>query len=367
MAEHQLRVDWPLYSGDDHLDIWACPPDLWTSRVPAALRDRMPRVVDRDGTPTWMVDGSVLGFSGAPTGGRYSALTRAGLGDDTFRPSDPAKRLEDMDRDGLQATVVYGPAVMGLPIADGEVKAAAWRAWNDFAAEFSSHCPERLALLPVLPTHSPEAAAAELERVAAMGLRGALVYVFEFDCGDPSWDRLWAAAQDTGLPISFHIGGGVSTIPVAPDSWAHHAFATVVPMQLCEPLAKMVFCGALEKHPGMQLVLAEAGLGWVPYLVNRMDVSSAKRPGVAKDYELSMRPSEIFRRQVYITFEEEPDGATFVEMLGADRCLWASDYPHVDSTFPQSRASIEESFARLSVQDCRRITATNCGQLYGFP
>jgi len=360
------QVDWPLYSCDDHLDMWALPPDLWTSRLAAGDRDRGPHVVDRNGVPTWVVGDSVLGVSGTPTSGAHSALSRGGLADDGLRPSKPDLRLLDMDRDGLYVSVIYGPAVLGLPIADSALKAACWRAWNDFAIEFNAYEPARLAVVPVLPTHSPEAAAAELERVAALGHRGALMYCFEFDCGDPKWDRVWAASAETGLPISFHIGGGVSTIPINPNGWAHLAFSTVVAMQLCEPLATMIFCGALERHPGMRLVMAEAGLGWLPYFVNRMDMSAAKRPGVAKDYQLRSLPSDIFRQQVFITFEEEPHGATYIELLGADNFMWASDFPHADSTFPESRASIVASFPTLSESDCRKITADNCRSLYKF-
>jgi predicted TIM-barrel fold metal-dependent hydrolase len=365
-AARLQRVDWPLYSCDDHLDMWALPPDLWTSRLAAADRPNAPQVVALDGVPTWMVGDAVLGISGLPTSGAHSALTRAGLADDGLRPSKPDLRLVDMDRDGLQVSVIYGPAVLGLPIADAELKARCWQAWNDFADDFNAYDRARLAALPVLPTHSPEAAAAELERVAALGHRGALMYCFEFVCGDPRWDRVWAVAAETGLPISFHIGGGVSTIPMNPHSWAHLAFSTVVAMQLCEPLATMIFCGALERHPGMRLVMAEAGLGWLPYFVHRMDASAAKRPGVAKDYQLKVAPSEIFRQQVFITFEEEAHGATYIELLGADNFMWASDYPHADSTFPESRASIVASFDALSEADCRKITADNCRTLYKF-
>jgi uncharacterized protein len=360
------KVDWPLYSCDDHLDMWALPPDLWTSRLPHADRDRAPQVVDRNGVPTWVVGDSVLGISGLPTSGSNSALSRGGIDADGLRPSKPDLRLLDMDRDGLYASVIYGPAVLGLPIADNELKASCWRAWNDFAIEFNSYEPARLSVLPVLPTHSPEAAAAELQRVAAAGHRGALMYCFEFDCGDPEWDRVWATSAETGLPISFHIGGGVSTIPMEPNGWAHLAFSTVVAMQLCEPLATMIFCGALERNPGMRLVMAEAGLGWLPYFVNRMDASAAKRPGVAKDYQLKSVPSEIFRQQVFITFEEEAHGSTYIDLLGADNFMWASDFPHGDSTFPESRAAIEASFDSLSEADCRKITADNCRTLYNF-
>ena len=359
-------VDWPLYSCDDHLDMWSLPIDLWTSRLPAADHERAPRVVTTDGQARWVVDGNVVGISGLPTSGAHGALGRAGLLHDGLRPSQPDKRLVDMNRDGLFASVIYGPAVLGLPIADAALKERCWRAWNDFASDFNAYEPRRLAALPVLPNHSPEAAAAELERAAAAGHRGALLYCFEIDCGDPKWDRLWATAAETRLPISFHIGGGVSTIPIRPDSWAHLAFSTVVAMQLCEPLATMIFSGALERHPGMRLVMAEAGLGWLPYFVNRMDASTLKRPGVARDYQLQAMPSEIFRRQVHVTFEEEANGATFIDLLGADNVMWASDFPHADSTFPESRASIAESFASLPLADCRKITADNCRELYGF-
>ena len=363
-AGTETSVTWPLYSCDDHIDLWALPPDLWTARLPAARRDDGPRVVDRDGLPTWVVDDRVLGVSGQPTSGANSALARAGLGSEWQRPATPELRLADMERDGLHSSVIYGPSVLGLPIDDPDLKADCWRVWNDWAAEFNAYAPDRLAVLPVLPTHSPQAAAAELERVAGAGHRGALVYCFEFECGDPEWDRLWAVAEDTGLPISFHIGGGLD-VP-APDSWQAMSFATLVTMQLARPLSAMVFSGALERHPGLRLVLAEAGLGWVPYVVNRMDVAARNRKGTVRGYQLTAAPSETFRRQVFITFEEERGGGTFVELVGAERCMWASDYPHADSTFPESRAAIEESFGLLSEDDCRRITADNCRSLYGF-
>jgi predicted TIM-barrel fold metal-dependent hydrolase len=358
------EVNWGLYSCDDHIDMWALPPDLWSSRLSKSQREAGPHVVDRDGVPTWVVGDSVLGVSGMPTAGARGALARAGLEGQWQRPSTPELRLADMDRDGLVASVMYGPAVLGLPIEDPELKQQCWQAWNDWAAEFNAYDPDRLAALPVLPTHSPEAAASELERAAAAGHRGALVHCFEFDCGDPSWDRLWAAAQDTGLPISFHIGGGMAVPPA--DSWRAAVFTTVIAMQLATPLVSMVFSGALERHPGMRLVVAEAGLGWVPYVVNRMDGTFKKYAGVPRDYALSELPSSVFGRQAFVTFEEETQGATFVELLGAASCMWASDYPHADSTFPESRSAIVESFGGLSPDDCRQITAENCKSLYGF-
>jgi predicted TIM-barrel fold metal-dependent hydrolase len=361
-------VTWPLYSSDDHIDLWALPPDLWQARLPKRLRDEGPKVVDRDGVPTWFVGGEF----GDPSGQRArprGALAKAGISgpENDLRPSDPAKRIEDMDRDGLQASVIYGPAINGLPLEDPELKAACWTVWNDWSAEFNAYAPDRLAVLPVLPTHDPAAAVIELERCAALGHRGALMYCFEFRPGDIEWDRLWSAAADTGLPVSFHIGGVIPNLRPRVGSWEGPAYSTLIPLSLAEPFTAMVLSGALERHPNFRLVLAEAGLGWIPYLVNRMDSRMHNRKPKPGDDYISTLPSELVRRQVSITFEEEVDGAEYITMLGTDSFMWASDYPHPDSTFPHSRSAILKSFPKLDEAARRAITADNCRVLYRFP
>lgn len=354
-----------IYSCDDHLDLWNLPVDLWQKRLPEALRERGPQVVERKGRPMWMADGKVLGFSGALAD--FSAVERAGIDDDPFRPSDPERRLADMDLDGITASVIYGPtALVSLGVADLELRDAIFRAFNDWAAEFNAFDADRLALLPALPSHSPEAAVAELERVAGLGHKGALISVFDIDCGDPQWEPLWAAAAATGLPLSFHLRGGTSRLQWAENSWKQAAYATVLPMQLDEPLVSMVFSGALERNPGFKLVLAESGIGWIPYIVNRMDLEFHKHGSSAADHRLSSLPSEVFRNQVWATFEEEPAASELIPLLGADRFMWASDYPHPDSTFPNSAKAIEESLGRLSDAERHLVVAGNCAALYGF-
>jgi predicted TIM-barrel fold metal-dependent hydrolase len=354
----------PLYSCDDHLDLWNLPGDLWSDRLPARLAERAPTVVEKGGAPWWSCDGTIMGPFRMRSD--YSAIGRAGIDDDGSRASNAALRLADMDRDGLRASVIYGPHLFGLPIGDPELRWAALAAYNDWAKDFNAHAPDRLCVLPVLPTHAPEAAVTELERVARFGHRGAIISPFELRCSDPAWDRLWAAAAETGLPISFHIGHGTSQVKIVPQSWELAAFAAVGPMQLDEPLAMMIFSGALERHPGMKLVLAESGIGWLPYFVRRLDQTAAKHVDKATDYRLRAKPSEIFRRQVLATFEEEPLGPSLLPLLGPDNFMWASDYPHPDSTFPHSREAVAEAFAGLDAAFTRQVTATNCARLYGF-
>jgi len=360
-----------LYSCDDHLDLRAVPPELWQARLPHALAERGPRVVARDGGSVWVCEDRVLGGSGRPPGDavlkNLSAIGRAGIEDDGYRAGNPKLRLEDMDLDGVWASVIYGPVALGFPIADPELQNACYAAWNDWAVEeFNAVAPDRLSVLAFLPGHSPEAAAAELERCASIGHRGAVIDVFDIDVGDPAWDRLWAAAEATGLPVSFHLKGGTSPkLSYQIGKWQSAAFATVLPLQLDEPLATMIFCGALERHPGFRLVLAESGVGWLPYFLTRMDLEwRALRDRL--DYAPESAPSEIFRRQVFATFEEEELGPELIPLLGADCCMWASDYPHTDSTFPNSLQAIEDTLGTLPEADRRKIVATNCARLYGF-
>jgi predicted TIM-barrel fold metal-dependent hydrolase len=361
-----------IYSCDDHLDLSAVPPDVWESRLPSAAAGRGPHVETRDGTSVWVCEDRVIGRSGisaktADAVKKLSAIGRAGIEDDGFRAGTPKLRLEDMDRDGLWVSVIYGPAALGLPIQDPELQRLSFAAWNDWALEeFNAVAPDRLCALAFLPGHSPEAAAAELERAAGLGHRGAILDAFSVDIGDPAWDRLWAVAEQTGLPISFHIkGGSWSGLSYRLGKWQSAAFASIMPLQFDEALATMVFSGALERHPGCKLVLAESGIGWLPYFLARMDLEwHALRDKI--DGSITTSPSELFRRQVIATFEEEALGGELIPLLGADSCMWASDYPHTDSTFPNSRDAIEETLGSLPAADRRKITAGNCARLYGF-
>jgi len=358
-----------IYSCDDHLDLRAVPPELWRSRLPRGDAERGPHVAERDGESVWVCEDRVLGGSGNPKDSALlkslNAIGRAGIDDDGYRAGNPKLRLQDMDRDGLAASVIYGPLALGLPIADPALQTACFAAWNDWAVEeFNAVAPERLCVLAFLPGHSPDAAAAELERCADLGHRGAIIDVFAIDVGDRAWDRLWTAAGRTGIPISFHLKGGTSSgLSYQMGKWQSAAFATVLPLQLDEPLATMMFSGALERNPDLTLVLAESGVGWLPYFLARADLEWESLRDKIDDFT-TIPPSELFHRQVMATFEEDALVTDLIPLLGADSCMWASDYPHTDSTFPESQRVIDETLGALPAADRRKIIATNCAELY---
>jgi predicted TIM-barrel fold metal-dependent hydrolase len=354
-----------IYSCDDHLDIYNLPRDLWTSRLPRRLQRAAPHVEERGDARLWFAGDRLLGPSGRLPG-FATALDRADVEVDGFRPSRPDLRMQDMERDGIYASIVYGPGTLfGFPIADPEVKRLTLRAWNDWAAEeFNAHLPERLSALAALPTSSPEEAVEELQRSVALGHRGAIFAAFEADVADPAWDRLWGAAAEAGIPISFHIGGGSQRLDAMKGGWQIAAFAAIAPIQLDEPFAIMMFSGALERNPGLSLVLAESGVGWIPYMVARMDATFEKHCVPHPGHSIKTRPSEIFRRQVYATFEEEPLGPQLIPLLSPDNFMWACDYPHPDSTWPDSRRAIAHALGALPPEAVRKVTGENCRRLY---
>jgi len=359
-----------IVSCDDHMDISVLPPDLWTSRLPARLRDAGPQVRDTPEGRFWTIGGTPIWRSGGVDPRFPNAIVRAGLEDDGYRASNPGLRLADMDRDGVEGSVIYGP-ITGLAPAslrDAALRHACYRAYNDWAAEFNANDPRRLCVLALLPADDPEAAAEEATRVARLGHRGVQLGHFEAatPIHDPAWEPLWAACADAGLPLSFHLIGGTYLVHIRPGSWEMAAFAAVAPMQLDEVLAAVVLGGILERHPRLRVVLGESGIGWVPYVLERLETEMDKYAGRMRDHRPALRPTELFRRQVFVTFEEDRLGIRLIADIGADNVMWASDYPHPDSTFPRSRAAVAEAFRDVDPATTRKVVAENCARLYGL-
>jgi predicted TIM-barrel fold metal-dependent hydrolase len=356
-----------IISCDDHMDLHTFPPKLFEERVAPEFRARAPRVIETPQGPYWQAEGELLSASGSWGMPMPSIFLRAGLEDNWFRPSTPQLRLEDMDRDGLYAQVIYGPPV-GLRLRDPLLKAACLRAYNDWAADFNSYDPDRLCMLAILPMHDPEATTAELRRVAGKGLRGAVVSLFEAPRSvfEPEWEAFWATAAETRLPISFHLSAGTYSIQPQLGRWQTAAFSSVVPMQLDEALAGMVFSGMLDRNPRVTLVLGESGLGWVPYLIERMDLEARVHANSVAHVGLTRPPSAICRDQVVFTYEEDHFGHRFIPELGADNVMWASDYPHPDSTFPNSRRAIDAQFAEFDETVKQKVCHDNAARLYGL-
>ncbi|HET8576570.1 MAG TPA: amidohydrolase family protein, partial [Methylomirabilota bacterium] len=329
------------------------------------------------GEDRWDPWGGRKGAAGA-MGGRRLALERGGvLEHGVLRPTTTELRLADMDRDGVDATVMYGP-IVPLLIKDPELRRVCYRAYNDWLAEFCATAPERLLGAGLVPIDGPTAAAEEVRHLKRSGLRTGMLLAarVELPLWDRAWDPLWEAAAECAIPIGFHLGGGLRTVtysgPKATDPGNMGVRVSCSTMQMDEALAAVIFSGALERYPALKIVLAETGIGWLPYMLERMDDTYQKFLDAGEYWRaqgglrLSMEPSRYFRRQVWATFQTDHAGLRLLDALGEHRVMWASDYPHADSTWPDSQRHIEDNFKDVAPTARRRILCDNARELYGL-
>jgi len=377
-------MNYRIISADDHIDLQWLPKDLWQKRVAAEWRERAPKVVDAPDGPCWVCSGDRWdpwggrrGAAGAQ-GGRRTALEKGGvLEPGVLRPTTTALRLADMDRDSVDATVMYGP-IVPLLIADPELRRVCYRAYNEWLAEFCATASDRLVGAGLIPIDDAKSAADEVRHLKQLRLRTGMFLAARVDVPlwDESWEPLWDAAAETGIVIGFHLGGGLRTVtfsgPKASDPGNLGVRVACSTLQMDEPLAAVIFSGALERHPKLKIVLAETGIGWLPYMVERMD-DSYQRFLDAGDFwrahgglQLTMAPSAYFRRQVWATFQIDHVGLRLIDVLGDDRVMWASDYPHADSTWPESQQAIAANFKDVADPARRRILCDNARALYGL-
>jgi predicted TIM-barrel fold metal-dependent hydrolase len=304
------------------------------------------------------------------------------------RLSDPDLRLKDQERDGVQAEVLYGILGATGRMNDPEATVEVMRIYNEWLAEFCATHPERYAGLASIPNHPIEAAIAEVERVAKRGVVRGLDIANSPDLKplwDPSWNPLWEVVDASGLPLHFHtigtrlpeelqrlvlMGSDLARAPAdataADRRLARMAFATHITgfqINMANVLMAVIFGGVLERYPRLRVVLGEAGIGWIPYVLWRMD---GEWEDQFKDLSLTMPPSEYWRRQCWATYQTDPVGLKLLDELGVDKIMWGSDFPHPDGVWPDSREYIDREMGHLPADVRRKIVCENAARLYGF-
>jgi len=392
-----------MISADCHLDLCWLPTGLFTANASPSFRDRMPYVTDGSKGPVWVTKkGASLGHvNGMGSAGREyvpgrihraDRMASTGLYEDgkkgIRRLSDPDLRLKDQDRDGVQAEVLYGILGATGRMNDPEATVEVMRIYNEWLADFCSTHPERFAGLASIPNNPIDAAIAEVERVAKRGAVRGLDIANSPDLKplwDPYWNPLWDAIDNSGLPLHFHTIGtrlpeglqqlvsmgsdptrAGADVTAGEKRLARMAFATHIAgfqINMAQILMSMIYGGVLERYPRIRMVLGEAGIGWIPYILWRMD---GEWEDQFKDLSLTMPPSEYWRRQCFATYQTDPVGLKLVEELGAGNIMWGSDFPHPDGIWPDSREYIAREMGHLPADLRRKIVCDNAARLYGF-
>jgi predicted TIM-barrel fold metal-dependent hydrolase len=280
---------------------------------------------------------------------------------------DPRLRLEDMDVEGIDVAVLYGAISLAFAtaISEQELAVACCRAYNDWLADYCQADPARLKGTPALPLTWMADAIAEAERaVRELGFVSLTVpcAVGERNPDHPDNDDLYDLAEDLGVPMGFHAGGGRFAYHRFVDAYAQ-LHALEFPFNNMFAATTIVCGGVLERHPRLRLALLESGAGWVPYFFERLDEHWEHRP---EEMAVSRAPSSFLAEgRLFVSTEGEHGLPQVIDQSGSGWLVWASDYPHWDATFPGAVRNVSDR-TDLTEADREAILSVNAARLLGW-
>ncbi|MDQ1433309.1 MAG: hypothetical protein QOF59_125 [Actinomycetota bacterium] len=357
-----------LISGDSHVNE---PGDLWTARVRHEFRDRAPRIDRFEQGDAWVLEGvrDPINFGMNACAGLPPAEMQAWSRFDDMRAGGyvPEARIAEMDRDGVDAEVLYPTPRLAQGVVatkDVDFHLALVRAYNDWLSQYAAFAPDRFAGLMLLPNRGAATAVAEIDRVLDRpGIRGVLMGCYPngtLEITDED-DAVWSRIVEAGVPLNIHVSLS-QHMPAA-----HRAALPGYGRFFDAPnrIVQMIFAGVFDRFPELDVVVAEVDCGWVPYFKEQID-NNYKRLDAISDFRITALPSEYVERHLHFTYLTDPFGIENRASIGVERILWSSDYPHISSDWPHSWDAIDKTFAGVDPAERDLILSGNAQRLYGF-
>lgn len=291
-----------------------------------------------------------------------------------LRPSlvDGSQRYKDQDVDGLAAEFLYPGYFAMFSQKNLDLLVAIQKNYNDWLYDYTKDSKGRLFGLPAIPIQRPEVAVEEMKRVIKMGFRGGCIPCTsppESPYYDDIYTPVWSLAEEAGFPLSMHVGctsylprdyrlGKRRTDGIAGYAASQNTVQYTIVEFMCR--------GVCERHPNLQIVVAEFNAGWIAHWLDRVEQGlQRERRNMAEPYA-GASPHEIWKRQFYATIEDDRAALATRHLIGVDRLMWGSDYPHTDSTWPCSLDVLDELFEGIPDSDRAKITYQNAATLYGL-
>ena len=372
------------------------PEDLWTSRAPASLRDRVPQVGMVNGQASWVIDGSLpigLGASASSIVRKDGTLSKGleftGWRAAEVHPSsyDVGHRLAMMDASGIHAQIVY-PNVLGFggqntAKVDPALRLASTAIYNDAMAEMQDESGGRILPMAMLPWWDVAVAVAEARRAHAMGLKGININSDPQnhdhadgsrlpDLSQPYWYPLWETCEELALPINFHIGASDESMDwMGNQGWPSLGRASKAALSGAmlfinngRVMGNLIYSGLLDRFRSLQFVSVESGVGWVPFLLESLDYQYEH---VNEKGNLERRPSEYFRTNFHATFWfEKSDLSHTIQQVGVDNVMFETDFPHIVCLYPDRLGFMEEGLAALDQTARAKVMGGNAARIYGI-
>jgi predicted TIM-barrel fold metal-dependent hydrolase len=384
------RVLPKIISTDDHV---IEPPRVWLDRLPAKYHDVAPRVerhgmgdlafngmqysfsIDENGPPCdwWRYEDLLVPLRRiiAAVGFAREDMTLSPITYDEMRKGcwDKQARLDDMDMNWVEASLSFPtfPRFCGqtfLEAQDRELAMLCVRAYNDWMVEeWCADTGGRLVPLCIVPLWDADEAAAEVRRNAARGVHAVCFSEMPHHLGLPSihtghWDPFFAACAETDTVVCMHIGSSSKMPATSPDA-PSAVQATLSFNQAMGSLSDYLFSGVFIRYPELKVAYSEGQIGWLPYILERADDVWANHGAWAKGAKLPEAPSEFYKRHVYGCFFRDEHGIRSLDDIGVDTVTFETDYPHSDSTWPNTKAVAEKMFESLDDETVYKICRGN--------
>jgi predicted TIM-barrel fold metal-dependent hydrolase len=373
-----LPEDVQIISVDDHV---IEHPRVWTDRLPEQYKAVGPNIVRApDGNDFWMYEGQEAGnFALNAVAGKdprdfaqdprsYDDMRRG-----CYKIED---RIADMDREGIRAQLCF-PNMGGFAgrvffqSKDRHLGELCVRAYNDFILEeWCAYNPQRQIPLVMLPFWDVQAAVTELNRTIEMGARSVTFPEQPHRLGLPSfhtdhWDPLFALAEEAEVPLSMHFGSGGGALGYPAD--AQHIVSTaMMGMNSMAATIDLILSRVFHQFPNLKVIMAEGGLGWIPYVLERCDYTW-ERHRWNNEINREIKPSQLFHKNVYGCFISDQHGIDNRYLIGVDNVLFESDYPHSDSQWPYTWEKLDHALEDVPEDESRKIVELNARRILRFP
>lgn len=369
-----------IVSVDDHL---MEPPELFEGRVPAKFAERAPRVVEQpNGDQVWMFEDRIIPMAGgnAVAGRPPSEYTTEPVRYDHMRRGawDVHARVRDMDLAGVWSSLCFPSMVAGFGGArfwecpDQELGLACLRAWNDWHAEaWAGAYPDRFIPLGLTWLGDPEIGAEEVRRNAARGFRALSFPEMPEKLGLPSphsghWDPILRACEETGTVLCLHVGSASSIVGGSSDAPGDVAVSLFFVGSIITT-ADWLFSKVAVRFPGLRIALSEGGVGWVPALQDRVEHCFRYKEFTGGWIGEDLHPLDVLARNFWFCALDDKSGFEQLDRVGADRVMVECDYPHADSTWPDTQRYLHEQLGWLPEPTIEKLTWRTACDLYRLP
>lgn len=354
-----LPAGFTLVSADNHIELTR---DIFFERFPARLRDAAPRVwFDR----YWRV-GFKDQMEAYPIGVDIdTALERSVLN----QGFNFETRNRHLDAEGIGKEIAYPQSLLAfIRHPDQELQELMYATYNEYIAELSAENRGRFFGVGICRNWWDAGKfESAVRQIVDLGLKGILlpfspgkdVNGKPIDYASIEMDRLWGAIQEAGLPVSFHIG----EVPAAGGRGGFGTFFIVQAAPFRRVFGNLIFGGILDRHPSLRIVFAEGGINWVAGALQDAELTYGAHRELY-DWPLKHRPTHYWHKHCYATFQTDTIGLKLLDEIGADRVMWAQDYPHSEGTFGYTAEALKEVMKAVSKTDARKILGETASTLY---